>query len=171
MLCRKLALLLLTAALVPWLGGCALLSSLTETPQYVLTLHQVVKSSNPDLSRVMMLTTFTGKTVMVRISPLLSSCQFRQIATVAEPGKPIALNVFLDPHGGLAWTVIRRDLVGQEFAVAVDGWCHGIWTIPAMTTATDTVICLPGPWDKAVADAVVRHAKGNYSSMSSAQPK
>jgi len=168
MTCIRTAPLLVAAILCCGLGGCAYWPGMSEGPRYTLTLHQVVSGSDLGRGRVLTLAGFNGKTVVVHPAPLLSSSSFVRIEKAAKTGEPPALMAFLDRHGQYVWMQIRGNLIGQSVAVAVDGWCQSITTVTAMGTPDAEVICLPGPWNEAEANAVITHAAENYSLLNDA---
>ncbi len=150
------------SALFLMLTGCSLLPSRSRV-QYVLSLHRIV-TQDADAPRgpgVIEVTTPVGKSISVRAAPELSSEYFTHMEILQLPDSPPALKISLNDRGRFRWIQMQHLLLGAQFALLVDQYCHSIVTLRPNATGDDYLI-LPGPWTTRELEGLVRQCETNY---------
>lgn len=139
-----------------------------EAQRYALTVYRVPAPAEAGGKQYTLLA-FDGRSVQVMAVPLFCASQILDIRS-GDTATGISLNVTLDAHSQLTWMQECATHAGGTMAVALDGFIHSSATIPARPTPNGQV-CLPGPWTRTEADAIVANAGRNYELVNKRQPK
>ncbi len=132
------------------------------TPDYVISIHQVVRYPRSEMME-QEVTTFEGKKVYVNSHSLIHSRNIEKIEITLNEKDPqfCDLRLTLDRRGKMLWGNLAVSFKGQNVALMVDGILYRIFKPAQLGEEADTVI-MTGPFDRNTALNIAKNSEKNY---------
>ena len=179
---KKLFLCMLSAALVI-AAGCDTMkvlentelfneNNLVQTPEYVLSFHEVVKYPKAEMLEREM-ETLKGESIYININSYLHSRIIKKVDLVPIKGATGAydLSITLDKRGKMLWGNLSLQFKKQKVAMLVDGIVYRTFVPepmpmdPLAPEEPEAVVLIRGPFDANTAGNIVKHSETNYKSF------
>lgn len=137
-------------------------STLTENPEYVISIHQIIPYPR-GLGIEREVTTFTGGKLIINSHAEAHSRHFPKVEMIPNPKNPYAcdLKVKLDRLGKMLWGQLSLNHRGEQMALVVDGIMYRQFT-PRILGDDAEFIIIDGPFDRNTAGLIAKHSETNY---------
>ena len=136
-----------------------------QRPQYVLTVHEIVKyRRGTEFERVV--PTFFGKTVCVNPNYFLHSQDIEDIEVIRRVDNPdfYDLRLTLTDRGAKMWSAfaVTTRMDRKEMGILIDGMYYRSFQPPISHNPENRVFIMEGPFDPATASGLMNNAKRNF---------
>ena len=137
-------------------------STMTDNPEYVLSIHQIISYPRGlDIEREV--TTFSGGKLIVNSHSEIHSRNFTKIEMIPNPKDPYTcdLKITLDRRGKMLWGQLALTYRGEQLALIVDGIMYRLFSPRMLAEDADSII-IDGPFDRNTAANIAKHSENNY---------
>ncbi len=133
-----------------------------NTPDYVISIHQVVRYPRSEMLE-QEVTTFDGKKVYINTNSLIHSRNIEKIEIMLNKTDPqfCDLKLNLDRRGKMLWGNLAVSFKGQDVALMVDGILYRVFKPAQLGEEADAVI-MTGPFDRNTAFNIAKNSEKNY---------
>lgn len=132
------------------------------TPDYVLSIHQVVHYPRSETLE-QEVTTFDGKKVYINTHSLIHSRNIEKVEVMLNKEDPqfCDLKLTLDRRGKMLWGNLAISFKGREVALVIDGVLYRIFK-PAQLGEEAEAVIMTGPFDRNTALNIAKNSEKNY---------
>ncbi len=138
-------------------------STLENTPDYVLSVHRVVKYPRGESELEKELPTLTGGKIYINVNSEIHSRNFIKVVAVPRRDNPetFDLQVTLDRRGKMLWGNLSIAYRGETLALVIDGILYRQFK-PRMLPEDAETVLIDGPFDRNTAMTVAKNSEKNY---------
>lgn len=138
-------------------------STLENTPDYVVSIHRVVKYPRGESELEKELPTLTGGKVYINVNSEIHSRNFVKVDAIPRRDNPetFDLLVTLDRRGKMLWGNLSIAYRGDTLAIVIDGILYRQFKARLLGEDSETVL-IDGPFDRNTAMTVAKNSEKNY---------
>ena len=138
-------------------------STLENTPDYVISVHRVIRYPRGESDLEKELPTLTGGKVYINVNSEIHSRNLTKIVAVPRKDNPetFDLMVSLDRRGKMLWGNLSIAYRGETLAIVIDGILYRQFKPRLLGEDAETVL-IDGPFDRNTAMTVAKNSEKNY---------